>query len=79
MWHLLWILQQEKNVATQTNHCHSREARSVSKIAVSASNLSVPTDDTRLGQEFIKSIVHRFHDDEIGNICRQDEMILLLG
>ena len=63
----------------KANHCHSREAGSVSKIAVSASNLSVPTDDTRLGQEFIKSIVHRFHDDEIGNICRQDEMILLLG
>ena len=45
----------------KANHCHSREAGSVSKIAVSASNLSVSTDDTRLGQEFIKSIVHRFH------------------
>ena len=61
MWHLLWILQQEKMWQHKANHCHSREAGSVSKIAVSASNLSVSTDDTRLGQEFIKSIVHRFH------------------
>ena len=34
----------------KANHCRSREAGPDSEIAVSASNLSVPTGDTRLGQ-----------------------------